>query len=371
MSSTSQYLAAKTATLQSQTPVDPAQARAAQIPLHDFNLPTFPPEAFRAGLTTLILTSDINPDSYATLLARPFSIPDLPPSIKSLNLELFALGYPPGFLTELGKKLPSLKSLIVYSQLFAGTTLASNDDAIAFIAGQTALEEVHLLDVFFSPGILTSLSSSFHPSLKFLEMNYAYRHSNPQFLASLPSKECAALIKKVGKGLVGLTMSISAPDIVMDDKNDREGTEVGILPVRGQDARVAAEILGRGGGEWVLCDVTMFELTIQELDKILNANQQLKVLGVTVRLDGERLWDEILGVVGKEERGLEVLEIVGVPGDEVVERIKRDDDKRLLEEEMLESLDGNCKGLMTVKVSILRTRTEEWIREMVGWRKKT
>jgi hypothetical protein len=43
------YLGTKTEILASQQPVEPSQARAAQIPLQNFNLPTFPAEAFSAG----------------------------------------------------------------------------------------------------------------------------------------------------------------------------------------------------------------------------------------------------------------------------------------------------------------------------------
>ena len=98
----SQYLSSKAEALASTKPVPPAQAQAAQIPLQSFELPAFPPEAFTAGLGALILTSDIKLDEYTDLLTKPFSIPELPTSIKSLTLELFSLGYPPGFLTALG-----------------------------------------------------------------------------------------------------------------------------------------------------------------------------------------------------------------------------------------------------------------------------
>ena len=100
----SQYLSSKAEALASTRPVPPAQAQAAQIPLQSFELPAFPQEAFTAGLGALILTSDIKLDEYTGLLTKPFSIPELPTSIKSLTLELFSLGYPPGFLTALGQR---------------------------------------------------------------------------------------------------------------------------------------------------------------------------------------------------------------------------------------------------------------------------
>ena len=58
--------------------------------------------------------------SRVFILTHPFSTPGLPSSIESLTLELFSLGYPPGFHSELGEKLGRLGGLTVYSQPFAG-----------------------------------------------------------------------------------------------------------------------------------------------------------------------------------------------------------------------------------------------------------
>jgi hypothetical protein len=77
---------------------------------------------------------------------QPFSIPDLLSSINSLTLELFSLRYPPGFLSELGRKLGHLDGLMVYSQLFAGMTEEYRRDAVAFIENQEELKEVYFLD---------------------------------------------------------------------------------------------------------------------------------------------------------------------------------------------------------------------------------
>ena len=193
----SQYLANQTSTLESQDPVPPSQARAAQIPLQSFTLPTFPPEAFSSAtdLNQLILTSDIKLDEYTEILTKPFQVPDLPASIKSLTLELFSLGYAPGFLTELGKKLPGLKALTLYSQLLAGTTPDSRQDALAFIRFQAALQEIHLLDVFVPPGFMTEISEKLSKGLKFLELNFTFRHSDPEFLKSLNAAEVVKLLE--------------------------------------------------------------------------------------------------------------------------------------------------------------------------------
>ncbi|KAH6723269.1 hypothetical protein BKA61DRAFT_586134 [Leptodontidium sp. MPI-SDFR-AT-0119] len=366
--SPSTFLATKATSLESTQPVPPDQAQAAQIPLQTFNLPTFPPEAFSSGLTSLILTSDIKLEEYQPLLEQPFSVPDLPPTITSLTLELFSLGYPPGFLTELGKKLPGLKSLTLYSQLLAGTTSYSKDDAITFFRFQTQLRELHLLDVFGPKGFYTELASRVSPSLKFLEINFTYRHSDPQFLGSLPSKEIVEFLRGEGKGLVGLTASISAPDVT-DDEDDREGTEVGILPVEKAHAGELVGVLkGKGvGGEMVMLDVTMFELSLKQVGDVVGACGKVKILGLTVAV--EKGWGEVFEALGEGGRGkgVEVLEIVGVPGLEFAESIKEGGKSGLSADVLVGVVAAGCKSLKSVKVSLLRTRSELWVLEGEVW----
>ena len=363
----SPYLATKTTALASQSPVAPALARAAQIPLQSFSLPVFPPEAFSSGLESLILTSDVKLDEYAALLTQPFSVPDLPKSITSLTLELFSLGYPPGFLGELGRKLGALKALTLYSQLFAGTTQDSRDDAINFIKTQTELKEVHVLDVFGPGGVFTDLMSALSPDVKFLEINYTFRHSDPQFLASVPSKEILGGLE--GRGaLVGLTIGVSGPDVT-DDEDDREGTEVGMRPVSGEGEAFVERIENLGEG-LILLDATMFELSVGEVEKVLEVCKGVKILSVSVGLVNG--WGEVLNVVGKEGKGaaVEQLEIVGVPGEELVERLKGSGEL-VVEKGELDALGVRCKGLKTLKVSILRTRMEFWYKVGEEWVKKT
>ena len=363
-SESSQYLTSKISALASTTPVPPSQAQAAQIPLQSFNLPTFPPEAFTAGLTSLILTSDIKLDDYTDLLSKPFSVPELPHTIKSLTLELFALGYPPGFLTALGKRLPNLKALTIYSQLFGGTAPASREDALAFLRFQTEVQELHLLDVFGPSGFFTSLSAALSPSLRFLEVNYTYRHSDPQFLATIPAAEIASLISP---GLVALTLSISAPDVT-DDSEDREGTEIGMMPISNPSlsASVVEKLVSEREGLLML-DITMFELSLEDVQRILDGLGKLKVLNITVAL-GEG-WQEVFEAVGRKERSVEALEVVGIPGEGLVERWKGGGE--LVGKETLDKLGRRSGGLKSLKASVLRTRVEEWTQDRTGWEKHT
>ncbi|KAF8861770.1 hypothetical protein BDZ45DRAFT_242018 [Acephala macrosclerotiorum] len=313
----SQYLANQTSILESQDPVPPSQARAAQIPLQSFTLPTFPPEALSSAtdLNQLILTSDIKLDEYTESLTKPFSVPDLPKSVKSLTLELFSLGYAPGFLTELGKKLPGLRGLTLYSQLLAGTTPDSRQDALAFIKNQPQLQELHLLDVFAPPGFVTEFAANLSKGLKFLEINYTFRHSDPEFLKSLNAGEIVGLLE--GRGdLVGVTLSVSAPDVT-EDEDDREGTEVGVLVIKGgkESEKLVKGLVGNGGG-LVMCDVSMFELSVEDVGRVLDGCEKVKVLGVSVWI--EKGW----------------------------------------------------KGLKGVRVSVLRTKVEQWVKGDNGWEKK-
>lgn len=137
-------------------PVEPQDAQGAQIPLSSFDIPEFPPSA--RGLRALTLTSNIKVNEYQPLLARPSNVPALPPGIESLTLELFTLGYPPGFLGALAERLPSLKSVVVYSQMLNGTTVDSQKDAVGFFKKTRDLRALHLLDVYAKPGFFQSAS---------------------------------------------------------------------------------------------------------------------------------------------------------------------------------------------------------------------
>merc|ERR1711939_1097793 len=346
--SPSTFLSSKATALESAHAVPVSEARAAQIPLQTFNLPTFPPEAFTAGLTSLILTSDIKLDEYQPLLEQPLSVPDLPQTITSLTLELFSLGYPPGFLTELGKKLSGIKSLTLYSQLLAGTTSYSKDDAVTFFRFQTQLRELHLLDVFGPKGFYAELAGS------------------------VPSKEIVEFLKRGGgggAGLLGLTASISAPDIT-DDEDDREGTEMGILPVEKGHAEGLVDALKDVGREMVMLDVTMFEVSVEQVKIIISSCPKVKILGLTVTVD--KGWGEVFEVLGQDGKGagVEVLELVGVPGKEFAESIKEGESSGLSKDVLDGVVVAGCKGLKSVKVSVLRTRSEMWVLDGEEWKLK-
>ncbi len=176
--------------------------------------------------------------------------------------------------------------------------------------------------------------------------------------------------KFVGQRMVGLTMCMSAPDIT-DDEDDREGTEVGILPMKkGEGSAMVTDLVERGK-ELVMLDVTLFELGIDEVNAVLDACSKLRVGGFTVAL--EKSWKEVfdgLESAGREEGvGVEVLELVGVPGENLVESIKSGGEASVQSGD-LKKLGVRWRDLKSVKVSLLRTRGEMWVREVEGWVKK-
>ncbi|KAH8819170.1 hypothetical protein F5884DRAFT_660471 [Xylogone sp. PMI_703] len=317
---TSTYLASQAQTLESTAAVDPSQAQVAQIPLQSFSLPTFPEEAFKSGLGSLILTSD----------------------------------------------LPGLKVLTIYSQLIGGTTKESSDDAVTFIKSLTELQEVHLLDVFAPPSLFAELGKSTSSNLKLLEINYTYRHSDPKFLETIPSKEMVSFIGQ-GKELVGLTLSISAPDIT-DDEDDIEGTELGIRPVNKKQSEGVVQALTENGKDIVLLDLTMFELSLEEVAKVLDTCRSLKVIHITVTLEDG--WKEVLDVLGKKEGGLEYVEVVGVPGESMVEQLKKNNGDIDLDEELLKELSKHCKELKALSLSILKVKMAQWVKDKDTWQKQ-
>jgi len=222
--------------------------------------------------------------------------------------------------------------------------------------------------VFGPKGFFTELASAMPPGLKFLEISYTYRHSDPGFLSTLPKG--SEMGQFVGKEMVGLTMCMSAPDIT-DDEDDREGTEVGILPMQKGEGSVVVKDLVEKGKELVMLDVTLFELGIDEVKGALNACPKLKVVGFTVGL--EKSWPEVFEALeskGRDEGvGVEVLELVGVPGEGLVESIKNGGEASVRSGD-LENLGKKWRDLKSVKVSLLRTGVEMWIREGEGWVKK-
>jgi hypothetical protein len=308
--------------------VDAAQAQGAQIPLQTFSLPQFPAQA--GGLRALTLTSDIKLDDYQNLLSEPFVIPQLPPGIESLTLELFTLGYPVGWLSQLADRLPNLKSLVIYSQLFGGVSSESQADSIEFFSKLPGLRALHLLDVFAQPGFFEGIGpyvtyssddESARRGLMFLEINYTVQHSDPEFLGKIQATELNAL---VGPGLVTLAFNVSQADVTNDpddptnngDKDAIEAAKDGVVALNRTLGSTLVKALTdeatRPRGLRVL-NSTLFTLTPNQLRTILEKQKSVMVLNLTMEVDNHETFKKDLLSILPSLEYLEQVEIVANP----------------------------------------------------------
>ena len=307
-------------------PIDPSQAQGAQIPLQNFTIPEFPPEA--QGLKALTLTSDIKLDEYQNLLKDYATIPRLPKSIESLTLELFSLGYPPGFLNALSQQLPNIKSLVVYSQLFPGITPESTRDAERFFENLSTLRALHLLDVFARPDFFAAVGeklSKRERGLMFLEINYSFRHEDEDFLTRVPAAELPSFISP---SLITCALNISPPDVT-DDPDDptnqprEEGqSEQEQLAKEGVMAfnKTLSPALVKALTEEAtkprtlrVLNTTLFTITPAELKTILKEHKQLSVLSATVEIEPTKDCSTTIMEALSQCPQLEQAEIVGNP----------------------------------------------------------
>lgn len=308
-------------------PVDPAQAQGAQIPLVDFHIPEFPPQA--QGLKALTLTSDIKVDEYQSILSKPFTVPQLPQSIESLTLELFSLGYPPGFLAQLAERLPNLKSVVIYSQLFAGITDESRKDAVEFFKKLRELRALHLLDVFAKEKFFreagkwlryntSDKAGEARRGLMFLEVSYTYRHEDEDFLHRVQVTELPDL---VGPGLISCSFNISTPEDAEEDEQDpikiagaanKEGIQAfnKSLAPDAVSALTKEEISPEG---LRALNLTMFTLSIDQLDEVLKKQSHLMVLSITLEVEPGDAWKKKLIKALENCKNLEQVEIVANP----------------------------------------------------------
>lgn len=310
-------------------PVDPSQAQGAQIPLQSFHIPDFPPAA--RGLKALTLTSDIKVDEYQSAVNGSYTIPTtIPSGIESLTLELFSLGYPPGFLTDLAKRLPNLKSLVIYSQLFAGITKESQADAVEFFKRLPFLRALQLLDVFAKPDFFkhaatwlkyntSDVEGEARRGLMFLEVNYTFRHEDEDFMHKIQSTELPFL---VGPGLISASFNISTPEAAEEDEQDpttiqNQGeSKEGIMAF---NKSLAADVVGvlteedsypRG---LRALNTTLYTLKPADLLKVLQTQKNVMVLNVTVEVEpGEECKKELLKAL-EQCKNLEQVEIVANP----------------------------------------------------------
>lgn len=317
-------------------PVDPSQAQGAQIPLQNFSLPVFPPQA--TGLKALTLTSDIKMDEYQDLLNQDYSIPpSLPYTIESLTLELFSLGYPANWLTQLAARLPNIKSLVVYSQLLGGLTTASAFDAMAFFRHLSGLRALHLLDVFARQGFFESIAPfvTYNPGhgddaegarrgLMFLEINYTVQHSDVEFLGKVQATELPLLI---GPGLISVAFNVSEAEETEDPEDPSNVLAAGLSEKerKAQDGVVCfnktlagplVEALLKEESRPVnlrVLNLTLFTLTLEQAGQVLDVHRGLMVLILSLEVDvAEGTREKVIGLLEKCDK-VEQVEIVVNP----------------------------------------------------------
>ncbi|KXS99099.1 hypothetical protein AC578_3528 [Pseudocercospora eumusae] len=373
-------------------PIDPSQAQAAQIPLTDFNLPTFPPSAL--ALRALTLTSDIKVDEYQEILQRPWSIPStLPPGIESLTLELFAMGYPAGFLSTLASRLPNLKSVVLYSQIFAGLSEETMKDAVEFFEKVTAggLRAVHFLDVFAKPHFFERISPYLKPSsstspgperrgVMFLEINYTFRHEDEDFMGKIQAPELPLLI---GPSLISLSLNLSEPENAPEDEQDPTtiqgvSTKEGVMAFNKTLTKelIAALTEEESAPKGLRAlNTTLYTLTPEMIGEVVKDKKELMVLQMTAEIEpGEATKRKLLGAIEHLEH-LESLEIVANPSLQFYMDIQNPR-HQVLEKTFPDVWDMNKlsekqEKLSSFKANVLRTTTLgtiDWERVDGKWR---
>jgi len=378
---------------------DPSQAQAAQIPLQSFTLPTFPPEA--GLLKALTLTSDIKLDEYQSLLSQDFSpIPPLPPGIESLTLELFSLGYPDTWLTQLGTRLPNIKSLVVFSQLLGGISASSQQDAINYFEGLRGLRALHLLDVFAQKGFFEGIApwvtysegdeETARRGLMFLEVNYTVQHTDSEFLAKVQATELPRLI---GPGLISCALNVSEADEtddpedptnvvdkvteIQDGKEEEKPEKDGIMAFNKTLAPTLVEALTseekRPRGLRVL-NSTLYTLTLKDLEKVLKLQTGLMVLIITLEVDDAEVTRKKILELLPLCKDLEQVEIVVNPSLQFFMAINNPRstalEKAFPSSQDMENLEQKCEKISSFAANVLRSKnlgTVNWEKKEGKW----
>lgn len=307
-----------------QEPVNPALAQGAQIPLQTFIIPNFPPEA--QDLKALTLTSDIKIDEYPEHLKSFAPIPPLPQGIQALTLELFSLGYAPGFLSALADALPNVRSFDAYSQLLCGVTADTQADAMAFFDKLQQLRAIQLLDVFARPGFFQAAGDKLSARdgehrLMFLQFNYTFRHEDEDFLRRIPAAELPSF---VNPSLVMCSFNIAAPDNTDDPEDPTNVTEdgdvkekpEGVMAFHRSSARhLVAALTGEKTAPTGLraLNTTLYTFTVDDLEAVLEKHTGLLMISVTLELEPtEKCKDRLMEAL-RNCPEIERVEIVGNP----------------------------------------------------------
>jgi len=312
----------------------------------------------------LTLTSDIKLDEYSELLKKPPFVPRLPSSIQSLTLELFTLGYPPGFLTALIKELPDLKSLILYNQLVAGTSPESQEDAVQFFVNARNLRALHLLDVFAKPHFIQQIAPKIterEKGLMFLEVNYTFRHEDEHFLERVLGNELPLLISP---SLISCSLNVSVPEVT-DDPEDPANLihEVksdiardGVLSYQQSDTATERLVEALTAEDTAprpmkLLNTTLYTISLAQLRTILEKHAGLLVLSVTIEVQpGDESKKQLIDTLAIC-KSLEQVEIVVNLGED---KVSESLENVYFSKEEMETLSTKCEKLNSFKANVMR-----------------
>jgi hypothetical protein len=259
-------------------------------PLHlvlhnSFDIPAEYHETLRRNeLKEVTLEGDIQPDEHYLSLLNPSSratvaIPQLSQSIIKLNLSHFTWGFPIGFLSTLGERLPDLKCLRLYRQNITGPNADTRRDAQQFLYRIPDLVDLYLSDVHGDPDFFIGLGKAFkrpgQQGLVILHVEYTFEDDIDDFILKLPIPELRELIHPA---IADLNFNM----------NPKPSKPRGIVPWPPSGTPGILEaLLGDTTAPQRLkyLTLTLVQLTLEQLRTVLMTHRELSLLRVAIRLE--------------------------------------------------------------------------------------
>ena len=291
-----------------------------------FNLPEVPLEGRERDTVSYISRIKIDNNAYQEALRLPFSIPELPKTTKTLILDGFSFGYPAGFLAQLAHKLPNLQQLTLHLQLLGGMDESTWEDAVSFFTRLKELRRLDLLDVmptqWLKPGFFMSIGKALTSravGLEKLTISFTTSEQQNEFLRQVPYNDLQYFIMP---SLRILSLSISPADTV-GPPVDQDGTQVkqqlGVLPIPSQlttQSEILSALLTEGTAPTDLeyMDLSLFTLTIDQIEEVLQKHTRLEYLHTSLYLDPEERPKERLLTALSICTALEQVKIIYYPG---------------------------------------------------------
>ncbi|KAL9637455.1 MAG: hypothetical protein Q9164_002181 [Protoblastenia rupestris] len=237
--------------------------------------------------------------AYQEALQLPFSIPELPQTTKTLILDGFSFGYPAGFLAQLAHKLPNLQQLTLHLQLLGGMDESTWEDAVSFFTRLKELRRLELLDVmptlWLKPGFFMSIGKALTSravGLEKLTISFTSFEQQDEFLRQVPYDDLQYFIMP---SLRILFLTVSPEDTVAPPA-DQDGPQavqaLGVFPIPPQlttQSGILPALLTEGTAPTDLeyVDLSLFTLTIDQIEEVLQKHTRLEYLHISLYLDPE------------------------------------------------------------------------------------